>query len=910
MGDTVVVPIYWTATVYSAPTVDGTTDAAIRWTSALGIGNLEIDYARQGIYGSNLIQITLYGGEPGQEATISYSDGRYFVVRVAEAAAMEPAYLPPADLKPVQSAMAQRAQATPIPTPLPTAQPAAPQLCQRGPTEAGTASGRLLLNYQHEGFQFALLDIATGKLDPITAYAASYTEIPISSPDGQQLAFIKRQRLMVMHIDGSAPQQLADLIATETPPSWSPDGQWLVFSATPPREDTQMRFGLGAAELYAIRPDGSDLTRLTYTEEHEVGPLWSPDGVRILYTIAPVAPGISNYGPDAKRARIGIFDLASRQITVIADERRHNITPLWSPDGSRVAFLQQPQNLRVDEEYVGQNNEWLFTVNADGTGLQQLTPPTLRAYAPSWSPDGEWLTFGTLPISKRLQRGPTSAYVMRADGSCWRQVVQESTEQTYLPQWSPYSNTLALLSHQNPAPLVRPPVYGAAIQLVDATNRRPTNPQLMAAAAQDGGQFSEFSWYPACTQQPTGCELPQFPFLDTLYDENFAPPDSSADVALQAAAAVSTTTSISETILRAQVPKLPTEPLVTAINTYPSKLVTADFNRDGAVDIAMVDNSGITILLGNGDGSLYQGASYAVDVTYGVLIAGDVNGDDYVDLVSTTRLTPGMNVLLGNGDGTFTSRTQAVDAEITHLLGVEDTDHDGQSEIILIEGVLLQNAHITQYGWSGTDAFTQLASAPIAGLPIDLQQTWADVNQDGDQDVTVVFGRSLLVYYGDEEEPFSKLLEISIDGFRATTGSTDNLIRVADLNQDGVGDFVMAVMLETDRNDPERYAIVLLLSAGMTRYQLPQIIEVATVPALLDLRDVNGDGLLDIVAAGKELEWLLGQPDGAFTTLSVGSLHEDALAELAIADMNNDGKQDFIVARTNPVKELQVWLVE
>ena len=123
-------------------------------------------------------------------------------------------------------------------------------------------------------------------------------------------------------------------------------------------------------------------------------------------------------------------------------------------------------------------------------------------------------------------------------------------------------------------------------------------------------------------------------------------------------------------------------------------LAIADFNRDGKPDVAALVGGNAapggggyaTILLGNGDGSLTQRASYALLGYPSVIAAADVNGDGCPDLIVLFQkqdMSPAMDVLLGRCDGTFQQLSPvAVNPGAISIL-VNDFDGDGKPDIVL-----------------------------------------------------------------------------------------------------------------------------------------------------------------------------------------------------------------------------------
>jgi uncharacterized protein (TIGR03437 family) len=122
----------------------------------------------------------------------------------------------------------------------------------------------------------------------------------------------------------------------------------------------------------------------------------------------------------------------------------------------------------------------------------------------------------------------------------------------------------------------------------------------------------------------------------------------------------------------------------------PMSLALADFNGDGNIDIAAINSDGtIGLLLGNPDGTFQRAAKYRAGVPSSTEIgittylypvgmtAIDFNGDGLTDIVLTNRL--GLTVLLGNGDGTFKEPTYSASASSS--IALADFDGDGGVDV-------------------------------------------------------------------------------------------------------------------------------------------------------------------------------------------------------------------------------------
>ncbi len=92
-------------------------------------------------------------------------------------------------------------------------------------------------------------------------------EAPDWSPDGSKIALDAGGQIQTMQPRGRSVQQVTAEGGYE--PSWSPDGRWLVF--------------VNAGDIFEIHPDGTQLKQLTSTGIEESWPSWSPNGERIVY---------------------------------------------------------------------------------------------------------------------------------------------------------------------------------------------------------------------------------------------------------------------------------------------------------------------------------------------------------------------------------------------------------------------------------------------------------------------------------------------------------------------------------------------------------------------------------------------------------------------------------------------------
>ena len=158
-------------------------------------------------------------------------------------------------------------------------------------------------------------------------------------------------------------------------PSYSADGQWIVVTI----EDS------GQADIYRVRPDGTQLEQLTDDLAYDDQGTLSPDG-RTLAFMSTRGSGTAN---------IWLKDLVTDRYTNLTGNRGGNFRPSWSPDGQWLAFSSDrdsdPGDLPNHWEHL--QSTGIYVVRPNGRGLRRLTRDGGVAGSPEWSADGRRVLF-------------------------------------------------------------------------------------------------------------------------------------------------------------------------------------------------------------------------------------------------------------------------------------------------------------------------------------------------------------------------------------------------------------------------------------------------------------------------------------------------------------------------------------
>jgi hypothetical protein len=330
-------------------------------------------------------------------------------------------------------------------------------------------------------------------------------------------------------------------------------------------------------------------------------------------------------------------------------------------------------------------------------------------------------------------------------------------------------------------------------------------------------------------------------------------------------------------------------PVNYALGTTPEAVAVGDLLGNGLADVVTANLNGtVSVLLSNGGGSFQSPISIPVGAVPDVVAVGDLRGDGQLDIV-TGNMNGTVSVLLGNGDGSFQSALltpvgkRLVSVAIGHFtsngpgdLAVADLG-DYPEEINGDVAILRGNGDGTFQG--PVSFFTNTVPFAVAV---------GDVRGDGHQDVAADVNDEVALLLGNGDGSFQNPVVLN-NGGRLVTSMV-----MGDFNGDGKSD-ILTVNLRQDYNGGNA-SFSVLLSNGDGTFQPPRFADAAAGSVVVAVGDFVGNGQVGVVQANATngVSVLLGHGDGTLATTP--AYHALGLPEmLAAGDLTGSGKQDLVV---------------
>jgi dipeptidyl aminopeptidase/acylaminoacyl peptidase len=251
---------------------------------------------------------------------------------------------------------------------------------------------------------------------------------PMVAPDGTAIIYTvrgweqdrermeSRTRIWMVPVSGGRARQITYGERGDSQPQWSPDGRYISFVSA---RGTGTGEDAPRAQIYVMRADGGEATKLTDAKEGVASYAWAPDSARIAYVTTDPRSNEEEtairrrddervFEGDFRYQHIWTIDVETKTATRLTEGNTLTImgSPSWAPDGSRLVFSAKPTTMLRD------NRSDVYVADVRTRSIEKISSNAGSDTNPQWSPEGTLIAWTAEPTTaKPIGDGTLPSYI-------------------------------------------------------------------------------------------------------------------------------------------------------------------------------------------------------------------------------------------------------------------------------------------------------------------------------------------------------------------------------------------------------------------------------------------------------------------------------------------------------------------